>query len=102
MRRGFVTTRPIRRSTSTQGDQEPGGELKRGRQQRVDHESDHDGRCAMQLWVTNVIGFALLYWELDRGGPVARRLTRRDELADADWRFSQDENVAKAVGSLGG
>ena len=47
---------------------------------------------AMQLWVTNVIGFALLYWELDRGGPVARRSMRRDELPDADWRFSQDEN----------
>lgn len=47
---------------------------------------------AMQVWLTNVIGFALLYWELDRGGPVARRRTRRDELPPADWRFSQDEN----------
>ena len=47
---------------------------------------------AMQLWVTNVIGFALLYWELDRGGPVARHSMRRDKLPDADWRFSQDEN----------
>ena len=47
---------------------------------------------AMQIWVTNVIGFALLYWELDRGGPVVRRTRRRDELSDADWRFSQDEN----------
>jgi hypothetical protein len=47
---------------------------------------------AMQVWLTNVIGFALLYWELDRGGPVARRRLRRDELPPADWRFSQDEN----------
>ena len=47
---------------------------------------------AMQVWLTNVIGFALLYWELDRGGPVARRCMRRDELPSADWRFSQDEN----------
>ena len=47
---------------------------------------------AMQIWVTNVIGFALLYWELDRGGPVARRNETRDELPAADWRFSQDEN----------
>jgi hypothetical protein len=47
---------------------------------------------AMQIWVTNVIGFALLYWELDRGGPVARRNERRDRMPDADWRFSQDEN----------
>ena len=48
--------------------------------------------AAMQIWVTNVIGFALLYWELDRGGPVARGRVRRDEMAAADWRFSQDEN----------
>ncbi len=47
---------------------------------------------AMQIWVTNVIGFALLYWELDRGGPVARRKERRDQMQTADWRFSQDEN----------
>jgi hypothetical protein len=48
--------------------------------------------AAMQVWLTNVIGFALLFWELDRGGPVARRRLRRDELPAADWRFSQDEN----------
>jgi hypothetical protein len=47
---------------------------------------------AMQIWVTNVIGFALLYWEIDRGGPVSRHKTRRDEIPDADWRFSHDEN----------
>ena len=46
----------------------------------------------MQIWLTNVIGFALLYWELDRGGPVVRREAERDDLPDADWRFSQDEN----------
>ena len=48
--------------------------------------------AAMQVWVTNVIGFALLYWELDRGGPVARRETPRAEMQPADWRFSQDED----------
>jgi uncharacterized membrane protein len=48
--------------------------------------------AAMQIWLTNVIGFALLYWELDRGGPVVRRSARRDDLPEADWRFSQDEN----------
>jgi hypothetical protein len=47
---------------------------------------------AMQIWVTNVIGFALLFWELDRGGPLARRNERREELPAADWRFPQDEN----------
>jgi uncharacterized membrane protein len=25
-----------------------------------------------QIWLTNVIGFALWYWEMDRGGPVRR------------------------------
>jgi hypothetical protein len=49
--------------------------------------------AAMQVWLTNVIGFALLYWELDRGGPVARALRPRDRLDPADWRFSQDENA---------
>ncbi|GAA1807907.1 hypothetical protein GCM10009795_061380 [Nocardioides hankookensis] len=53
--------------------------------------------AAMQIWLTNVIGFALLYWELDRGGPVARRSEKRAELPDADWRFSQDENDGTVV-----
>ena len=47
---------------------------------------------AMQIWVTNVIGFALLFWEMDRGGPVARRNMARLNMPAADWRFSQDEN----------
>lgn len=55
-----------------------------------------DGRAmlvgAMQVWVTSVIGFGLLYWELDRGGPVARSSCPREELPLADFRFSQDEN----------
>lgn len=59
--------------------------------------------AAMQVWLTNVIGFGLLFWELDRGGPVARRKVRRDKLPPADWRFSQDENhdavVEVAVGA---
>ncbi|MCH8627541.1 hypothetical protein MM440_07020 [Arsenicicoccus piscis] len=58
--------------------------------------SDADGmamlRGAMQVWGTNVIGFALVYWELDRGGPVARRMLPRNKIPRADWRFSQDEN----------
>ncbi|AKT52518.1 hypothetical protein ADJ73_01995 [Arsenicicoccus sp. oral taxon 190] len=47
---------------------------------------------AMQVWVTGIIGFALLYWELDRGGPVARHTWPREVVPLADWRFSQDEN----------
>jgi uncharacterized membrane protein len=49
------------------------------------------------VWLTNVLAFALVYWELDRGGPAARAAavqTRPDflfaqiqnpELADPDW-----------------
>jgi hypothetical protein len=47
---------------------------------------------AMQIWITNVIGFGLLFWELDRGGPVSRHREERSDLPSADWRFSQDEN----------
>ena len=47
---------------------------------------------AMQIWVTNVIGFGLLFWELDRGGPVSRHRDDRSTMPSADWRFSQDEN----------
>lgn len=50
--------------------------------------------AAMQVWLTNVIGFALVFWELDRGGPVARRELPRDELPLADLRFSHDEDHA--------
>jgi hypothetical protein len=63
---------------------------------------------AMQVWVTNVIGFALLFWELDRGGPVARRNLPREDMPTADWRFSQDENqdaaaeVRRSSSELGG
>ncbi len=48
--------------------------------------------AALQVWVANVIGFALLYWELDRGGPVVRTTWARTELPAADLRFAQDED----------
>ncbi len=48
--------------------------------------------AALQVWVTNVIAFALVYWEMDRGGPVARRLKPRGEVKLADFRFPQDED----------
>ncbi|MBV9424653.1 MAG: hypothetical protein JOZ98_17210 [Solirubrobacterales bacterium] len=35
----------------------------------------------VELWVTNVLVFGLWYWELDRGGPLARQL-RREALPD--------------------
>jgi hypothetical protein len=47
--------------------------------------------AALQVWATNVIAFGLIYWELDRGGPVARTQKPREELPLADFRFTQDE-----------
>jgi uncharacterized membrane protein len=49
------------------------------------------------IWLTNVIAFAVWYWELDRGGPAARAMATRPlpdflfaqmqspELAPRDW-----------------
>ena len=48
--------------------------------------------AAVQVWVTNVIVYALLYWEIDRGGPVSRTQVARKELPRADFRFPQDED----------
>jgi hypothetical protein len=48
--------------------------------------------AALQVWVTNVIVYALLYWEIDRGGPVSRTQSPRADLPPADFRFPQDED----------
>lgn len=48
--------------------------------------------AAAQVWLTNLIAFSLLMWELDRGGPVRRRQRPRRELPPADFRFPQDED----------
>jgi hypothetical protein len=61
--------------------------------------------AAVQVWVTQVIAFALIYWELDRGGPVTRTKAPRDKLPRADFRFPQDEdadNVAEVVSGSSG
>ena len=42
--------------------------------------------CAASIWLTNIIVFALLYWEFDRGGPADRALGRRE---DTDFLFPQ-------------
>jgi hypothetical protein len=62
---------------------------------KLTHPSTQGGSlllAAMQVWVTNVIGFGLLYWEIDRGGPVVRRKVARGDLPAADWRFANDED----------
>jgi hypothetical protein len=63
--------------------------------QLVQAESDEDGTlllAATQVWITHVIVYALIYWEMDRGGPVVRTTVARADLPDADIRFPQDEN----------
>jgi hypothetical protein len=47
-----------------------------------------------QIWLTNVIVFALWYWELDRGGPVARCLTHHRQ---PDFLFPQMANPDSAA-----
>lgn len=53
--------------------------------------------AAAQVWITNVIVFALIYWEMDRGGPVVRTTMQRDQLPEADIRFPQDEDADTIV-----
>jgi hypothetical protein len=48
--------------------------------------------AAGQVWLTNVLVFALAFWELDRGGPVTRIRIPRPSLPAADFRFPQDED----------
>lgn len=53
--------------------------------------------AALQVWATNVIAFGLIYWELDRGGPVSRTQKPREEFPLADFRFTQDETQDTVV-----
>jgi uncharacterized membrane protein len=43
-------------------------------------------RAGAEIWVTNVLLFAVWYWELDRGGPLARKL---EECPAPDFLFPQ-------------
>lgn len=45
---------------------------------------------ALQVWVSSIIAFGLVYWELDRGGPVARRRPGLWDTAEADFQFPQE------------
>jgi uncharacterized membrane protein len=47
----------------------------------------------MTIWSTNVVTFGLLFWELDRGGPMRRG---EPDPPPADFQFPQDENPALA------
>jgi uncharacterized membrane protein len=48
-------------------------------------------RAAVHMWVVNVLLFALWYWQLDGGGPIARPLSTP---ADRDFLFPQQTEPA--------
>ncbi|MGH3265868.1 MAG: hypothetical protein ACRDNS_28185 [Trebonia sp.] len=37
------------------------------------------------IWLTNIVAFALWYWEFDRGGPVARALNLKNRFPDLQF-----------------
>ncbi len=43
---------------------------------------------AINIWVTNVVIFALWYWALDRGGPAGRGLVKHPQI---DFLFTQQQ-----------
>ena len=45
--------------------------------------------AAAAVWLTNMVVFGLLYWELDRGGPLGRVGARKGP-AHPDLQFPQD------------
>ncbi|MBF4594695.1 DUF1345 domain-containing protein [Curtobacterium flaccumfaciens] len=51
---------------------------------------------ALQVWVSTIIVFGLVYWELDRGGPVARRRPELWSTAEADFQFPQETDPRTA------
>jgi uncharacterized membrane protein len=48
---------------------------------------------ALQVWVANIVAFAIVYWEMDRGGPVSRGTQPRDKLGRPDFKFVQDDDA---------
>lgn len=46
---------------------------------------------AAGVWASNVIAFAVLFWEIDRGGPYARRFDGVRDEAPLDFRFPQQD-----------
>lgn len=52
---------------------------------------------ALQVWVSSIIAFGLVYWELDRGGPVARRRPDLFASDEADFQFPQETDSKTAA-----
>lgn len=53
---------------------------------------------ALEVWLTNIVAFALVYWELDKGGPVARHIKGLKDDAQQDFRFPQQDNPTGVEG----
>ncbi len=45
---------------------------------------------AVNIWVTNVVIFALWYWALDRGGPAGRGMVKHPQI---DFLFTQQQSA---------
>jgi uncharacterized membrane protein len=43
------------------------------------------------IWASNVIAFGVVFWEIDRGGPFARRFEGVRDNAPQDFRFPQQD-----------
>ena len=56
-------------------------------------ERVNDGRVLVQaallIWVTNVVAFAIAYWQIDRGGPFARAPEHPHPMERPDLLFPQ-------------
>jgi uncharacterized membrane protein len=49
---------------------------------------------SIAVWVTNVLAFSLVYWQLDRGGPVARLNSAERR---PDWLFPHEGQPSDVV-----
>ena len=62
-------------------------------QQLVSSDASISGRtllsAAVGVWTTNVLAYAIWYWEIDRGGPIRRC---RSDHPRPDFLFTQMEN----------
>jgi uncharacterized membrane protein len=48
---------------------------------------------ALQVWAASIVAFAIVYWEIDRGGPVSRGTQPRHKLGQPDFKFVQDDDA---------
>jgi uncharacterized membrane protein len=66
------------------------------------HEPSTLLRTGVQIWFTNVLVFALWFWELDSGGPDARaHAEAATHFQDVDFLFPQVQMAIAGKGSAG-